>query len=461
MKRLKFSIKLKVTLWFTFFNLLIVGLIFVLLINGSKSNLQGEYQRRLIKNVEEAADEIEYDDGGLDIDIDAEDYPDNIRLVVYNEAGQVLYGHMPNTIKEELPFKEGDMRQVTQGEKKWFIYDIQKTIMIEDDAARERYWVRGILATDSSTIAISSIISTAFILFPVLVLLAAIGGYLVTKRAFRPIENLNREIASIDNGSDLARRVDYKGAKDEIYTLTQSFNEMFGRLEDAFVREKQFTSDASHELRTPIAVIKAECEYGLMQKEHPEEMQSALKSIQRQSQNMSTLVNQLLTLARADRGNMELSKEKFDLCELTEMVIESLEEQAEEKKVKLYTDMPERIEFYGDQTLIMRMLINLISNGITYSIDQEGYVKVSLEEKDTQIICVISDNGIGIAKEHQDKIWNRFYQVDTSRSKMTAGSSGLGLAMVKWIVEVHGGEITLESEYKKGSAFKVVLPKAR
>ena len=148
-------------------------------------------------------------------------------------------------------------------------------------------------------------------------------------------------------------------------------------------------------------------------------------------------------------------------------------------------DMPEETSFYGDQTLMMRLFINLVSNGIVYSdsnkyknmrVDvadrsdadsiqnanhKESYVKVFLEESDHQIICIVQDNGIGIAKAHQNKIWNRFYQVDPSRSKLKSGSSGLGLAMVKWIVEIHGGMITLESEEGKGSTFRIVLPKVR
>lgn len=502
MRRLKFSIKMKVTLWFTFFNVVIVGIILVLLIQGSQSNLQGEYEKRLIKSVEKAAKEVEYDDGMLEIDIDESDYPNNMSILVYRGNGQLLYGHLPLGFpNKDLPFKDGEVQQLREGDREWYVYDedtYKSKDLYEDDDMYSNYenyedkgtyndvfWIRGILSTDSSTIAISSIVSTAFILLPVLVLLAAVGGYLVTKRAFRPINHLNREIASIDSGNDLCKRVHYKGAKDEIYALTQSFNGMIGRLEEAFSREKQFTSDASHELRTPIAVIKAACEYGLMHKGNPLEMQSALESILRQSQNMSSLVNQLLTLARADKGTIELSKDYFNLSEMVEIVLESLEEQAEEKQVKLYMNMPEEISFYGDQTLMMRLFINLVSNGIVYSDSnkyknmrgdvadrretdsiqnanqKESYVKVFLEESDHQIICIVQDNGIGIAKAHQNKIWNRFYQVDPSRSKLKSGSSGLGLAMVKWIVEIHGGMITLESEEGKGSTFRIVLPKVR
>lgn len=453
MRGIKFSIKLKVTLWYTFFDLLIVGIIFILLIKGSQSNLLGGYQKTLINTVENAAEDVEYEDGKLEIDIEHEDYPSNIRILVYTLNGEKVYGSLPYGFIEKIPFSVEEIKRENTGEKEWYVYDTYT-----DNNEEQVYWVRGILSIDSSTIAISSIIGTAFILLPLLVLLAAVGGYIVTKHAFKPIDNLNHAIASIDSGNDLYKRIPYKGAKDEIYTLTQNFNEMFIRLEEAFTREKQFTSDASHELRTPIAVIKAECEYGLMQKENPLEMQSSLESILRQSQTMSALVNQLLMLARADKGTVQLSKETFNLCELVEMVVESLEEEAEEKQIKLYIFRQEDIAFYGDQTLMMRLFINLVSNGIYYG-NAEGYVKIRLEETEHQIIAYIEDNGIGIAKVHQGKIWNRFYQVDPSRSKFRAGSSGLGLAMVKWIVEMHQGNITLESEEGKGSTFKIVLPK--
>lgn len=288
-------------------------------------------------------------------------------------------------------------------------------------------------------------------------MLAGFGGYFITKRAFKPVQKITDAANHITDAKDLSKRIHLQGSHDEIYALAQTFDSMFDRLQKSFETEKQFTSDASHELRTPTSVIISQCEYALSQSQNPEEMKASLEVILRQSQKMSGLISQLLLLARADSQKASLVMESIDISELTEMVVEELGEMAEEAQIELTLDLQKEIFIVADQTLLMRMLINLITNAITYG-RPGGWVKVQLFTEDGNVVGKISDNGIGIGEQHLAKIWNRFYRVDTARTASSKDHTGLGLAMVKWIAEKHGGTVSVESKLGEGSIFTFTLP---
>ncbi|MGM9929096.1 MAG: sensor histidine kinase [Bacillus sp. (in: firmicutes)] len=449
MKRL--SIKMKVTLWYTALIILIVSAILVFIVATSDKLLLFQLEDTLKHNVHELAEELDFEHGKREDDDELELYDDGVRLLIYSGDGQLLEGTVPDGLSD-VPFNDGNMQTSQQGQQEWLVYDLRT--VVEDS---QTVWIRGVTSLNVLSSTIDFITKLAFIIFPFFVVLAAVGGYLITRRAFKPIQQIIDSVNSISDGKDLTRRIDLQGNKDEIHLLAQTFDRMFDRLQKSFESEKQFTSDASHELRTPTAVIISQCEYGLSQSDNKEEMKSSLQVILKQAKKMASLISQLLMFARGDSKKARLVFEQINLSELTEMVVEELTETASEAEITMIADIQDDIDMKAEQTLMMRLWMNLISNAISYG-KRGGWVKVQLFQDGEKVIGKVSDNGIGIEEQYQSKIWDRFYQVNASRTASDNHHLGLGLSMVKWIVDMHGGTIEVESKVGEGSTFTFELP---
>ena len=259
---------------------------------------------------------------------------------------------------------------------------------------------------------------------------------------------------NIVDGSDLSRRLDIKG-NDEFAKLSRAFDGMLERLERAFEQEKRFTSDVSHELRTPLTVIRTQCELAL-QEQDPQEQRRSLFSIQEQAEKLSRMVRELLTLSRMDANTQPIQMEQVDLGDITEMVVETLEPAAREKGIALHTKTQPGCILQADEMLMMRMLINLVSNAIQFG-RAGGNVWVELERRGEWLDCKIRDDGIGMTQEQLPHIWERFWQADPARAGED-GSSGLGLSMVAWIIQAHQGQVQVESQRGIGTEFRIQLP---
>lgn len=229
---------------------------------------------------------------------------------------------------------------------------------------------------------------------------------------------------------------------------------MFDKLQKSFENEVQFTSDVSHELRTPISVIMTQSEYGKDIEMTPEEAKHTFNIIFKESKKMSQLVSQLLTLVRIDKGHLKLNLENIDIGELLEISLETQQINANKKNINFITNIEENIFTFIDEIMILRAFNNIISNAIFYG-KENGFLKISLKKENNKIFITFEDNGIGISKENLDKIWIRFFQADSSR---TTDNSGLGLPMVKGIIEAHNGNISVISELGKGTTFSIILP---
>jgi signal transduction histidine kinase len=249
---------------------------------------------------------------------------------------------------------------------------------------------------------------------------------------------------------------------------------MLARLNAAFNRQRQFTADASHELRTPLTIVNLETERALSSRHSTDGYEQALKIIQSENEFMIRLVNDLLTLARMDAGQTVLQPEELDLSDVTLEVVERLAPLAVRNNVKITTgELPELV-INGDRQFLSQMLSNLVENAIKHTRGQEKRVYVETgyrtSRNGTQACVQVSDNGPGIAPEHLPHIFDRFYQVDKARTHGTAegnstttvtespSGSGLGLSIVQWIVQAHGGQVSVKSELGKGSTFEVSLP---
>ncbi len=302
--------------------------------------------------------------------------------------------------------------------------------------------------------ALAGLVRTLIIAVPLALALAAGGGIFLARRALEPVDKIAQTAQKIEE-SDLSRRINVN-TKDELGRLAATLNAMIGRLEKAFQRQKQFTSDASHELRTPLAVIEAESTLTL-QKERPStDYQQSLEIISQESRQMSSLIDQLLTLARADAGKEQWNFTEVNLGELISNLSTDVEVLCQEKGLGFQLGQPQDLVVKGDEARLRELFTNLLDNAFRYT-PAPGTVSVSFRREGQMAVVAITDTGIGIPAEDIPFIFERFYRVDKSRSR-AEGGSGLGLAICRHIAEVHGGKIEVESQVGAGSTFSVWLP---
>lgn len=387
--------------------------------------------------------------GEIIIDSNFDTMIQNVEIAIYDKDFKFLYGNSPNGFEmDNRKSKDDKIMIIRSNNQKWYVYN--KKIELGNYG---KVWIRGVMPNIGQSSAIETVIQISFVILPFFLILSAIGGYIITKNAFTPIEKIRRIAEKINEGNDLSQRINLGKGDDELHTLANTFDVMFDRLQTSFENEVQFTSDVSHELRTPITVILTQAEYGKGYISSVEEAQKSFGIIEKEGQKMSKLVSQLLTLARMERGKQKLNLENINLSELIEMTVETQTLSAKSKNIKIITKIMPEIYANIDEMMIMRVFTNLISNAISYG-KQNGTVTVELFLKEDKIISKISDDGIGISEDKLDKIWLRFYQVDPSKN---GDNSGLGLSMVKKIVELHKGEIFVESELGKGTTFTIIL----
>ena len=447
----KLSVKMKITLWYTGLIVIILGAIFAAVLLATDKVLLLGVQNKLEEEVYDFAEELKIDNAGR-LRLEKLDFlKDGVRLAVYHENGQTITGLVASGLPA-TPFADELLQKAGNGQQNWFVYDFY----FKPRHAENFYWVRGTVPLSSAYAERDKILWQCALFFPLLILLAALGGYWITKKAFRPVTRITEAAAQISSGSDLSKRIELEGADDEIDTLAKTFDGMFARLEAAFEAERQFTDDASHELRTPTSVIIAQAECGLQQPDS-ESKQQALQGVLQQARKMSKLVNQLLQLARADRHQASLDLEVFDLSELTEVVAEEAKGLAEAKAITLTAEIEPAVMVQADQTLLMRIWLNLLTNAVKYG-RQQGQIWLTLTSDGQNAIGTVRDDGIGISADELSKIWKRFYTVNTARSGGADSGTGLGLAMVKWMVESHGGMVSVVSELGVGSSFSFTIP---
>lgn len=258
-------------------------------------------------------------------------------------------------------------------------------------------------------------------------------------------------------GANMGARLKIAGASPEIMELQDSFNDMLDRMEQSVVRTMQFSAVASHELRTPLTILRGEIEIALRRSDLDEEMQALFASNLEEIARMSRIIEDLLLLSKSDIGEMPLRSEALELNELLIELFGQAAVLGEEKDINVsFYPAEEQIEFIGDSLRLRQLFLNLLSNAIKYT-PGGGAVKMTLHQQGNDALVSISDTGIGIAPEHLPHIFERFYRVDKVKNSGDGGS-GLGLSIVEWVAEAHGGTISVSSELGKGSEFVVRLP---
>ena len=294
---------------------------------------------------------------------------------------------------------------------------------------------------------------------PLVLLISSAGGYWLSRRALAPVDALTRTARNV-SGQNLSIRLEKLDTGDELQRLSDTLNEMLDRIEKVFLKTTQFTADASHELRTPVSLMRTEAEVALRRERDVDSYREALQHILKEAERMSALIEDLLVLARADSGREVLKQQPLELGEFLRDCNKDWEPLVFRggHVLNLHSRDAGTLWVMADESLLRTVLMILLDNAVKYT-PAPGVIDVILAERDGCAVVSVNDTGIGISPEEQSKIFDRFYRVDRARGRATGGA-GLGLAIARWIVECHRGSITVESTANKGSRFSVQMPAA-
>lgn len=433
----KVSLTFKITLWYTTFIVLLIGTLIGVTFFVSDSVAESSGKKKLVEEVTEIS-------SGED---SFTPFEDGVTLSVYDKDGNLIAGGIPRNFKVN-EFSLGAISEYKdENNSKYLYYDSETS----STRLGNGKYVRGVIQVSNN---ITGWFLPIIILLgsPFVILVIMYGGYLIIRSSLRPVRDMTETADAIAKSNDLTKRIYIEDGTDEVHKLGKVFNEMLETLENASKRERQFSSDVSHELRTPISVIMAESEYGAKYTDSVEDAKESFDVIERQSKRMTSMINQILELARLD-SRLEVPKQEVKLSEKIKHTLEDYKILFDNKNIKLSITIEEDISIYANEALIMRMIDNLLSNALKYA---ETEVTVCLAKRN-RIILEVADDGIGISDEEKKRIWNRFYKVDKSRTTTEDNSSGLGLSITKKILELHDGKIAVLDNKPKGTRFVVNL----
>lgn len=440
------SIKTQLTLYYGFILSFVCMIVIGVLYTYSVYEIEYRTSNAIYAQVHEATNEIKVKNAKLSFGTDLMKLENGVYLAVYDEQKEMLYGRIPYDFECHDGFHL-EMKTSIQNEITYLVYDFP---FYPD--GKTRLMIRGIANLSDAQSGMNHVFSYSLIFFPLIIVFSLWIGYRASKRALSPVALITSKVKKIMHSKDHQQRIQLGQGKDEIYEMAHTFDELLNQIQEVITREKQFSSDVSHELRTPISVILTQCEL-LKDETLSEEAKHCLSVIENKANSMHHMISQLLLLSRADAGRAQIDMEELNLSDLCEMTLEEQQAYADTKHIQLTSQIQENIYIQADMTLMIRLLVNLIQNAITYG-KEHGNVYLSLTQCDDKITLQIKDNGIGIAQEHLPYIFHRFYQVDHARS---SSHSGLGLAMVKWICEIHQAQIQVDSVLNEGTTFTIIM----
>ncbi len=393
---------------------------------------------------------VDYGSGVLQIDDDFLDMLSDVESALYTQDGKLLYGN--NSLSRNMPLEAFDAsrlyRQVISG-KRYIVYDRKIT-----GEKLDGLWIRGVVPLTKKQDQLEQITRSVAAFIPVLVVMVVLVSFLASSSILMPIRRMKEIAAAIVGADDLGKRIETGSNRDELYQLAVTFNEMLGRLEDSFNREKQFTSDASHELRTPVAVIRAQIEHIQAKEPTENEYIEAIETIGRQNKRMEKLINDMLGLSRIEQGEKRYPMSETDLSEIVRTTVDDMS-RIRFRNIEVVSKVEKEVIIKGNRNLLERAVINLIDNAYKYG-RENGRTVVSLRKEGGNAHLEVSDNGCGISEDALGKIFDRFYREEKSRSEVEG--YGLGLSLVHEIVSLHGGAVKVTSQKGTGSRFEVEIP---
>ncbi len=415
-------------------------------------SVQAILEQILVKNTQLALQQIiaqmEADDGALVFENEVPVSADTMYFITEANGSELASHGADITLFDALPMAPGAVRHVQGAGKTWALLD-SDVIAVEGSSFR----VRVATSAELNLRVLSTLRLGLLIGIPFMLLIAVVGGRLIAERSLMPIRDIIRSADRIAGG-DLSARVPQTAARDELGELTATLNRMLQSVETSFIREKRFASDASHELRTPVAVMQAYAENLRAQPDATRQQKAELDTILAECRRMNKIITQLLTLTRGDEGRHPVLMETFDLREVAGGVADTLAERLSQRGMSLSIRMPEGTWLTADQSLMTELLLNLTENAVKYG-RQGGHIDVAASRSGGDMVIRVADDGIGIPAEALPHIFERFYRVDDARDR---SGTGLGLSIVDWIVNSHRGTVSVESEPHKGTVFQISLP---
>ena len=404
MRRL--SVKTRMTLWFTGMMAAVAALVLALLLVVSSTVVSRTAMENLSQTVRASLSEVKGEDGELRLSSGFQFYQNEVYLLVYSQQEALLAGQLPSFFTGiQEPFQNGVTRSVATGQGDSYVLDFWVPFGWESGV-----WVRGVTVAGEGAQTSRNVVVLAAVALPLLLVLAGAGGYLIARRAFRPLDQMAATASAISQGSDLSARI-------------------------------------------PVSVILGACEYAEKYDETPEERRETMEMIHRQSRRMSALISQLLSMTRMEQGTEAVRWEALDLAALARGLAQEPAFAGEP-----ITQNLRPAEVTGDSQLLERLLRNLLENALRYGHrpGEEPQITVTTGRAGEEAFLTVADQGPGIPEEEQEKVWQRFYRGDPSRTGEEG--TGLGLSLARQIAQLHGGSLTLESRPSQGCAFTLRLP---
>lgn len=440
----KLSIRIQIMLWYTLLTAFLLAISLPVLYGTMAGSLRRDQEAYLRSAAGQLASHIEWEDGDLKLLNDL-DLPAGTQYLLTTESGGRIASN-ENAWADAPSFQPDEVYLASTGRGDQLYLDQELEL-----EGGEKIRIRVCRSNATVERSLDQLQLVMLLAVPAFLALAVFGSYFLAKLALRPIDHITETAVSLGAGN-LSRRITGIESRDEVGRLAGAFNGMLARLEGSFQREKQFTSDASHELRTPVSVIMAYAE-NLAAHAPDQETKAQAAAILTESRRMHSVIAQLLALTRGYEGKYRLERENIFLRDMVSDVLAELTEEAEANEIDLVEQVPADMILSADQSLMTQLLLNLVENGIKYG-KTGGMVAVSALEQDGHILLTIQDDGIGIGEKDLPRIFDRFYRADQARDR---SGSGLGLSIVKWIVELHGLEIQVESERGKGTRFTIQI----
>lgn len=456
------SMKIKMTIWYAVWILAAAGIMFginfYLLSRLRESTEKGILSEVIALN----STEVWMKDGEL-YHPNFQAYSKGVYSLVFDTHGNLLLGTSPVVIDpseyplEGFVFGEAkiDGQTIYYYDEMIISMDVDWGDFLEnygeyDSGFAEGVWIRGIKSAQSGNIENGAFIRAILIILPILLATAIIGGCVIAGRALKPVRAMADTAKRISDEGNLSERIVINPGRDEMHDLAETFNGMMDRLERSFQAEKQFASDVSHEMRTPLAVVLGECDVA-ENAQSQEEFKDAVHNIRKNAVRMTKLVASLLSLTRLSQGTQKMEIETINMSDLAWALSDEYAENS--KNIQIVPEITQDVYVNADATLLMVLMQNLVSNAVKYGKDG-GHVWVSVTKDAGKAFFSVMDDGIGIPEDKLPYIWNRFYRADEARTKDGIDNGfGLGLPLAQEIARLHHGEITVSSEENKGSAF--------